>query len=83
MKYLLVLIVVAIAIGIWRSKRRIADSSRPSTRPATALSKPQAMVECAHCGLHLPKADAVSDAQGQLFCSAEHRRLAARSPSDR
>lgn len=74
MKYLLVLLVVVIAIGIWRSKRRVAAAAaeRPSTAPA--LKKPQAMIACAHCGLHLPLADAVTNTSGQAFCSAEHRR---------
>ena len=82
MKYLLVLLVVAIAIGIWRGKRRVPDSSQASRKPA-ALNKPQTMVECAHCGLHLPQADAISGAQSQFFCSAEHRRLCSQSSAAR
>ncbi len=31
------------------------------------------MVACSHCGLHLPRADAVADAQGRLFCEDAHR----------
>ncbi|RGE45949.1 hypothetical protein DZC30_06655 [Comamonas testosteroni] len=75
MKYLLVLLVVVIAIGIWRSKRRVsgASSAAQSATRTTALNKPQAMVECVHCGLHLPQKDAVADAQGRFFCSTEHR----------
>ena len=80
MKYLLVLVVVAIAIGLWRNKRRVsADNSSKAARAsvnATALHKPQAMVECAYCGLHLPQKDAVTDAQGRIFCGAEHRQMA-------
>jgi uncharacterized protein len=73
MKYLLVLLVVVVAVGIWRSKRRaeVAEQTRPASPPSA-----QTMVACAHCGLHLPQADAVSDASGKIFCSAEHRRLA-------
>lgn len=78
MKYLLVLLVVVVAVGIWRSKRR-AEAAEP-TQTATTLPKAQTMVACAHCGLHLPQADAVSDASGQSFCSAEHRRLAQQDP---
>ena len=80
MKYLLVLLVVVIAIGIWRSKRRVSGTSQGSTAQstarATALNKPQAMMECAHCGLHLPQKDAVTDAQGRHYCGAEHRQAA-------
>ena len=80
MKYLLVLLVVVIAIGIWRSKRRVPAPPRSAAR-TTALNKPQSMVECAHCGLHLPQSDAVADARGQFYCGAEHRRLASQAPS--
>ncbi|GEQ73371.1 hypothetical protein CTTA_0376 [Comamonas testosteroni] len=74
MKYLLVLLVVVVAVGIWRSKRRaeVAEQTRPASSPKQA----QTMVACAHCGLHLPQADAVNDDSGKIFCSAEHRRLA-------
>ncbi len=74
MKYLLVLLVVVVAVGIWRGKRR-AEVAEP-TRPASPPKRLQSMVACAHCGLHLPQTDAVSDASGRIFCSAEHRRLA-------
>ncbi|MDR2297931.1 MAG: hypothetical protein LBE30_06280 [Comamonas sp.] len=86
MKYLLVMLVVAIAIGIWRGKRRVHGASSTSARPSTALNKPQSMVECAYCGLHLPQADAVTDAQGtqgRFYCSAEHRSLATQDPTGR
>jgi hypothetical protein len=33
----------------------------------------QPMVVCAHCGVHLPQADAVADGAGRLFCGDEHR----------
>lgn len=34
---------------------------------------PQAMVACAHCGVHLPRAEAVADGAGRLYCGDEHR----------
>lgn len=30
------------------------------------------MVRCAHCGVHLPRSESIQ-ADGQFFCSAEHR----------
>lgn len=73
MKYLLVLLVVAIAVGIWRSQRRAAAAEHAKSRPAARrpLAAPEEMTECAVCGLHLPRADALS-AQGRYFCCAEH-----------
>lgn len=81
MKYLLVLLVIVVAVGIWRNKRRdeVAERKTAGTRPAPALKQPQNMVACAHCGLHLPQADAVTDGENQYYCSAEHRSLAQRS----
>ena len=32
------------------------------------------MVSCAHCGLHFPAAEAITDG-GAIFCGDEHRRL--------
>ena len=81
MKYLLVLLVIVVAVGIWRNKRRdeVAERKTAGTRPAPALKQPQNMVACAHCGLHLPQADAVTDGENQYYCSAEHRNLAQQS----
>lgn len=77
LKYLLVLLVVA--IGFWmvstrsRKPRDQGGASR-KVRPASSNAPPQAMLRCAHCGLHLPAADAVAD--GALaYCSDTHRGL--------
>jgi len=34
------------------------------------------MVRCAHCGIHLPRSEALLQG-GQTWCSAEHARLGA------
>ena len=46
MKHLLVLLVVVMAVGIWRSKRRAVVAEQ--TRPASTPSRLQTMVVCAH-----------------------------------
>ena len=61
MKYLVVLAVVAIAFWIWNSNRKEALRER---RAAQAPRVPQATVRCAHCGVHLPQADAVQQHKG-------------------
>ena len=54
-------------------------SRNPSSSPSASSAQngtgtqPQIMVACAHCGLHLPRSDAVLDAQGRGFCGAAHR----------
>ena len=75
MKYLLVLLVVAVAWHIWRSKR-VADAPPPTKR---SHAKPEPMVHCAHCDVHLPQSDAIRF-QGRHFCSQAH--LAAATSSD-
>ncbi len=49
---------------------------RRATRPAPAPAAPgveeaQPMVRCAHCGVHTPRANALSQDQ-QWFCSQVH-----------
>jgi uncharacterized protein len=77
MKYLLVLAVVFVAIWLWRKGRREELRSRPPPpRTTPAVGAPQAMARCAHCGLHLPAADAISGPDGAVYCSAAHRQAA-------
>ncbi|WP_027017153.1 PP0621 family protein [Comamonas composti] len=71
MKYVLVLLVLVIAVGVWRNRRRAEDQPRRE-RAAPRVGKPQDMVECAHCGLHLPRSEALQ-AGALSYCSAEHR----------
>jgi uncharacterized protein len=76
MKYFLVLMVVAVGIWLWRQGRREAmRDAQARRRPAAppAVAAPQAMVRCAHCGLHLPAVDAVVGRSGAAYCSAAHR----------
>lgn len=73
MKYLLVVIVVV--VGVWmlvsRTRRRVEP---PRGAPkAERPGQPDTMVACAHCGVHLPQADAVADAAGRPYCSDAHR----------
>jgi len=73
-KYLLVLLVVG--FGLWALVSRLRGPQRPGGAaggpPPDAT--PVVMVECAHCGLHLPAADAVPEGS-RLYCSDGHRRL--------
>lgn len=56
-----------------------ASASGPFTgRPSSlsgASSPVEEMVACAHCGLHFPASEAVTDYTGTVFCSDDHRRL--------
>lgn len=80
MKYLLVLVVVA--IGLWMLNKRLRGPAPRARPPGSAHSRaargPAAMVECAHCGLHLPAADAVREG-AHAYCGEAHRRLGPRA----
>jgi uncharacterized protein len=77
LKYLLVLLVVV--GGLWLMfgrSRRVgggAKPAQPAAKKPPPPGTPQAMLACAHCGVHLPQAEAVLDTQGRAFCSEPHR----------
>jgi len=64
--FLLLALVVYLAIRYLR---------RPARPPEAAKGAGEAMVHCEHCGLYLPRSEAVQ-AQGHNYCSAEHQRAA-------
>ncbi len=68
MKYLVVLLVIVAVL--WFTLRR--SDRRPPSRSPKRPPAPQAMVQCAHCGVHLPSAEAVT-AGGLPYCSEAHR----------
>jgi uncharacterized protein len=78
LKFLLVLLVVG--IGVWSlvAKLRGPRKDRPAERPSTS-ALPVQMVACAHCGVHLPAADALTDG-AHPYCSDAHRRLGPAQP---
>jgi len=75
MKYLLLILLLALVffmLGVKRARppeRTGKPATPPSPQPAPP---PQDMVSCAHCGLHLPRDEALPGRGGQ-FCSAAHR----------
>ncbi|MCW8198431.1 hypothetical protein D8B23_08355 [Verminephrobacter aporrectodeae subsp. tuberculatae] len=68
MKYLVLLLVLLLGIGTWRS-RRAAQGATPPPRASA-----QDMPACAHCGVHIPQAEAWT-LGNQAYCCAEHRQL--------
>jgi uncharacterized protein len=78
MKFLVVIVVVGVVLWLLLGRGRSLPR-RPGTRAAGPPN--EEMVRCAHCGLHLPRSEAVS-AGGQLYCSDAHR-IAGAGPADR
>ena len=76
MKLLVVLLALVLLVWLVRGRsRRRSDTLRSGS---AAASKPgpapqaEAMLACAHCGVHLPASLALQ-AQGHAYCSAAHR----------
>ena len=81
MKYLVLIAVLAVVYLMWKHQRQGRMGARDAGRPAASPSaRPQDMVRCPVCSLHLPRGDAVADTQGRLFCSVEHRDATSRPP---
>jgi uncharacterized protein len=73
-----ILLGLALVVVLWwtKSRPRGHDQARHPTRPDSKV--PQApghmpMLACAHCGVHLPKADALADPEGRWYCGEAHR----------
>jgi uncharacterized protein len=74
MKYLLLL---GLVMGViwWIKLSRNIDVDQQA-----ANDKPQSMVRCMHCGLHLPS-DEAHHAHSGVYCGKEHRDLHERGGS--
>ncbi len=70
MKYLLVILVVLIVLWLARSSSR--GTTRSRTRPPASPAEPQQVLACAHCGVHLPRDEALPG-RGGVFCGEAHR----------
>ena len=72
MKYLVVILVVVVML--WLMLRGAARGRTDEVRPRAANKNPapEGMVQCAHCGVHLPRREALLVGEG-AFCSDAHR----------
>lgn len=67
MKYLVVIAVIAVVLWLMLGRRGRGRAAAPKARPEL-----EGMVRCAHCGVHLPRSEALT-AGGRSYCSAAHR----------
>lgn len=54
-----------------KAARRMSSQQGDRPAPGTAL-RDERIVPCAHCGVHVPASEAVTDG-GLSFCSSAHR----------
>ena len=60
-----------------QARMNTARPMRATRRGAPPVQQGEAMVRCAHCGIHLPRSEAVLT-QGKTWCSQEHAKLGVR-----
>ena len=72
----LILLALAVLILVWLVRRALRERQGGAPR---APGRAGELVACAHCGVHLPRAEACS-ARGGDYCSEEHARLGPRRP---
>lgn len=84
-KLLFWVLIVLAALVAWRvinaraaarlNKARQAPADRPAAKgKGGAVVPAESMVRCAHCGIHLPRSEAVQ-IDGRPWCSQDHARL--------
>jgi len=71
-----ILILAALIVMRLVSLRKETGRNMPLSPDTGGNAKPEAMVRCAHCGVHLPRSEALLR-NGQLWCSEAHARLGA------
>jgi uncharacterized protein len=68
----MLVLVALVVLAVWLVRRALR-----APRDRAPLARQGELVSCAHCGLHLPRAEA-REAGGALYCSEEHARLGRR-----
>jgi len=69
-KTLLLIAIGFIVLALFRAYQRSLGQPPSSTREKTV----EDMVKCAHCGVNLPRSEAIYSG-GDFFCTPEHRQL--------
>ena len=68
-----ILLLIAIGFVVWslfRTYLRSLNTPPASTREPIV----EDMVKCAHCGVNLPRSEAIYSG-GELYCTPEHQKL--------
>ena len=73
MRFIVLIALVVLAVWLIRRALRGPVQKADLQRKAQAVGE---LVRCAHCGVHLPRAEAHL-AGGEVYCGEEHARLGA------
>jgi uncharacterized protein len=69
----LIVLIVLVVLAVWLVRRALRGT-RGDEKP---LARQGELVQCAYCGVHLPRTEA-RQTEGVLYCSEEHARLGKR-----
>ena len=72
MKYFLFLVAVFVLLWLLRGALNRRGGAGDAARRAPTSKAPQEMIACAHCGVHLPRDEALPG-RGGVFCGDAHR----------
>ena len=87
---ILIWLVIAAAVVVWLQRAKKSLTAMSGKDPGAGApgrrgpfrrqpkAQPESMVPCAHCNIHFPASEAVTNAAGLVFCSEEHLHLASR-----
>jgi uncharacterized protein len=81
MKIFLFLVAVFLLLWLLRSGQRRRRTPPPAARPPNPGAELQPMLACAHCGVHLPRDEALPG-KGGVFCGDAHRAAFERAHPD-
>ena len=68
-----VLLVLAVVVLLWLVRGAVRRRVSPPPQKPTGAAPPEPMLTCAHCGLHLPRDEALPG-RGGVFCGDAHRK---------
>ena len=68
------LLLLGLGFVIYLMFRNYQRSLNRPSESATTERGPEDMVKCAHCGVNMPRSEAILS-QGEFFCTPEHQRL--------
>ena len=68
----LIFLIVIVALTAYLIKKIYLEKNPSKPNQENSKSSSGLMLKCAHCNLHIPKEQGLSD-QGNFFCNAKHR----------
>jgi uncharacterized protein len=69
-----ILFLIGLGLVIFLLLKSYKRSLNRPDRDMPVQQGPEDMVKCAHCGVNLPRSEAIFS-QGEFFCTQEHQRL--------